>query len=43
MAEPVKKKKKTEKIPRVAMPEQEADVRARNFLEVLCGRLPCEC
>jgi glutamate synthase (NADPH/NADH) small chain len=37
MAEPVKKKKKTEKIPRVAMPEQEADVRARNFLEVPTG------
>jgi len=37
MAEPEKKKKKPEKIPRMAMPEQEADVRARNFLEVPTG------
>jgi glutamate synthase (NADPH/NADH) small chain len=40
MAEPVKKKKKTEKIPRVAMPEQEPLVRARNFLEVPTGYTP---
>jgi len=40
MEEPVKKKTKTEKIPRVAMPEQEADVRARNFLEVPTGYTP---
>ena len=40
MEEPVKKKTKTEKIPRVAMPEQEAGVRARNFLEVPTGYTP---
>jgi glutamate synthase (NADPH/NADH) small chain len=40
MEEPVKKKTKTEKIPRVAMPEQEAVVRARNFLEVPTGYTP---
>ena len=34
MAEETKKKAKKDKIPRVPMPEQEPDVRARNFLEV---------
>ena len=40
MAEEVKKKVKKEKIPRVAMPEQEPEVRARNFLEVPTGYTP---
>ena len=37
MAQEVTKKPKKEKIPRVQMPEQEAQVRARNFLEVPTG------
>ena len=40
MAEVVKKKAKKEKKPRVAMPEQEPKVRARNFLEVPTGYTP---
>ena len=40
MTEAVKKKGKKEKIPRVAMPEQEADVRNKNFLEVPTGYTP---
>ncbi len=40
MAEAVTKKAKTEKIPRVSMPEQKADVRRRNFLEVPTGYTP---
>ncbi|MEJ2728039.1 MAG: NADPH-dependent glutamate synthase [Deltaproteobacteria bacterium] len=37
MAETATKTGKKDKIPRVAMPEQEADVRRRNFLEVPTG------
>jgi glutamate synthase (NADPH/NADH) small chain len=37
MAEKVTKKVKKEKIPRVSMPEQEPEIRARNFLEVPTG------
>ncbi len=40
MTETVKKKGKKEKIPRVSMPEQEADVRNKNFLEVPTGYTP---
>ena len=40
MAQEVKKKVKKEKKPRVAMPEQEPQVRARNFLEVPTGYTP---
>ena len=37
MVQEAKMKMKKEKIPRVAMPEQEPGVRARNFLEVPTG------
>jgi glutamate synthase (NADPH/NADH) small chain len=37
MAESVTKKVKKEKIPRASMPEQEPEIRARNFLEVPTG------
>jgi len=37
MADEAKKQLKKEKISRVSMPEQEAAVRARNFLEVPTG------
>ena len=40
MAEKVKKKPKREKIPRQPMPEQEAQVRAKNFEEVPFGYTP---
>ena len=40
MAGEVKKKAKKEKKPRVAMPEQAPEVRARNFLEVPTGYTP---
>ncbi|MBT8369728.1 MAG: dihydropyrimidine dehydrogenase, partial [Deltaproteobacteria bacterium] len=40
MAEEAKKKVKKEKIPRVSMPEQKPDVRARNFIEVPLGYTP---
>jgi glutamate synthase (NADPH/NADH) small chain len=40
MAAEAKKKVKKEKKPRVAMPEQQAQVRARNFLEVPTGYTP---
>ena len=40
MAQETKKKVKKEKIPRAAMPEQEPEVRARNFLEVPTGYTP---
>jgi len=40
MEEPVTKTAKKDKIPRVAMPEQKADVRRRNFLEVPTGYTP---
>ena len=37
MAERVTQKVKKEKIPRASMPEQQAEIRARNFLEVPTG------
>jgi glutamate synthase (NADPH/NADH) small chain len=40
MAEAGTKTAKKDKIPRVAMPEQEADIRRRNFLEVPTGYTP---
>ena len=40
MTEAVKKKVKKEKIPRVLMPEQEANVRNKNFIEVPTGYTP---
>jgi glutamate synthase (NADPH/NADH) small chain len=40
MTEAVKKKVKKEKIPRVGMPEQEANVRNKNFIEVPTGYTP---
>ncbi|MGD1987743.1 MAG: NADPH-dependent glutamate synthase [Desulfobacterales bacterium] len=40
MTEAVKKKAKKDKIPRVLMPEQEANVRNKNFIEVPTGYTP---
>ena len=37
MAEKVTPRVRKEKIPRVSMPEQEPEIRARNFLEVPTG------